>query len=294
MRDFAQVHNLYRAPLGLTALFYALCLMPWQATAKDLGWVHGQPTPALAMYIAQEHFAVPQCLAERRLSDPALANKFLKKFNYYLQSNAYPRKDPQYKAHYIDFLKRYSDSWASASDDKKKAFCAVVDEDVQRAASNFVELAYSVSRVKARFSPVSEAAVHRLKTFTNVAVVAGGVLTAAASVSAAHDGLSAARAGNFAEASQRQGTAIQYNQVGTAMMTAAAGAQRAPLSSGYPGPPLVQEQTGSDGALKVIMCPVLTHFGRHGEPPASQIWVTYQPVSIACRDATMSDVIAKG
>jgi len=101
--------------IAVAGLLIITCAAPSRVPAKDLGMIYGEPQPALAMWIAQVHFAVSQCIADNKVGDKGGAQKLLKYFDNASQFRVYAAKDPDFNPNYERFLGAYAEGWKQAN-----------------------------------------------------------------------------------------------------------------------------------------------------------------------------------
>ena len=118
-----------------------------------------------------------------------------------------------------------------------------------------------------------------------IASVAGIAASTAASVTAANDAVSSAKAGEFALSNQQMQIARGFNQLGGAMNGVSADSLIGANSAAS-----VLALEDADGVVRIIRCPVIDHFFSYAAPAESPIWITYQQVSMPCRDFVASDL----
>ena len=105
--------------LGILVTF--ISLIPVSVSAKDLGILSGETTPALAMYGAQTKFATDKCVSEGLIEDVKGAAKINKFFDRML--HRYMKKDQDVVANFNSFYKNYSVAWDASGQEVHRAFC---------------------------------------------------------------------------------------------------------------------------------------------------------------------------
>ena len=100
--------------LAIGALFI---IFSSPGNARDSGNLKGDPTPAMAMYVAQTTFAAEKCVAERFTVDEKGAASLVKYFNRVARLDLYKKKHPDFVESLEAFLGTYSAAWNGADQD---------------------------------------------------------------------------------------------------------------------------------------------------------------------------------
>jgi hypothetical protein len=269
--------------LAITPLLIAFAT---QGNTKDLGIFNGEPTPALAMYAAQISFAADRCVAEGFTADAKGAASLVKYFDRVVQLRLYKKKDPDFVRNLESFLDNYSAAWNTADQDIRRNFCGGLNGEIAVKSEGFFRWITPVEYFRRKFSPLSLAAAERQRKLAGAASVMGVVATTAATVSAGHDAVSSAKVGDWFTSNQLMALSTGFNQLGWAFVGTSA---IAPPESANAAASVLEEMR-SDGTLRVVRCPVVDHFFSYSAPIDSPIWVTYQNVSVPCRDFVESDL----
>lgn len=258
----------------------SLLALPCHLSAKDLGMFYGEPTPALAMYVAQVNFAVDKCVSEELIQDTKGAERLLKHFNNGVQLREYKEKDEDFAANLAYYSENYNSAWNRSTQEQNQKFCDGLRTDLETKEQSFLRWAVAIDYFRARLSPISEESANRKRKIAGVLSVLGAAATTAASISAGTDSVSSAKAGDWATSNQQMAASRSFNQAGAAIVGAAPPATTpadSPLFS-------VLEENG-----EVVRCPVIDHFFGYSAPSDNTIWSTYQSVSMKCRDLLPTD-----
>lgn len=260
-------------------LVLTLLSLPCHLSAKDLGMFYGEPTPALAMYVAQVNFAVDKCVSQGYIQDTKGAERLLKHFNNGVQLRKYKEKDEGFSANLASFMSNYSNAWENATQENHRNFCGGLHADLLTKNQSFLNWAVAIDYFRTRLSPITEESANRKRKIAGVLSVVGAAATTAATISAGTDSVSSAKAGDWTRSNQQMAASRSFNQAGAAFASAAPSAvTTSPLLS-------VLEENG-----QVVRCPVIDHFFGYAAPSDNAIWSTYQSVSVRCRDPLPSDV----
>lgn len=281
---------LYRSGMLGIAFCQLLLALPGEVAAKDLGMFDGEPSPALAMYAAQVNFAENECLANDLVQDGNDAAKFLKYFNNGTQLRHYQKKAEDFAQSFNASSSNYRSAWQRADQADRAKFCEGFAADIAKKKSlGFFRWATAIGYFRAKFSPLSELAAKRKRKIGSVVSVVGAVASTAATLSAGADAVSSAKAGNWTTSDQQMAASRAFSQTGLALGSFSAHSA-APVVAG----PLVSvfEERTPSGEIQIVRCPVVDHFSNYSAPSDSPIWLTYQSVSIRCRDPTPSDTQA--
>lgn len=261
--------------------------------AKDLGINYGEPTPALAMYAAQTKFAVDRCVSDGLINDVNGAEKFLKYFDRGVWTSTYKDMDEEFSTNYDLFLSNYTAAWNIASTENRQQFCDSLNSEILIKKEKFSWLKTTrwletILYFREKFSPLSKTSIERQRKMQNIAAIASfaaSAATTAASISASHDAVSSAKAGDWSASNQQMDMSQKFNKTGME------------IALNTPSSTIINAQTISvlevkmeDGTQKVIRCPVIDHFFGFSAPVESQIWITYQKVWVPCRNPLPSDM----
>ena len=248
--------------------------------AKDLGIFYGEPMPAYAMYAAQVNFAAVACADSQLVNQSKSLSTFIKHFNNRSEFSRYRKMDPEFDASVARLDRVYASGWLNATSEQKEIFCGGLQKDATAyEAMSWRQRSY-LTVFRTQFSPVSEVSRERQRRIVGGLSLVGAVASTAASVTAANDSLSSAKAGDWATSNQQMATSREIQQVGFALTTAGRSAIPSPFPAVLDLP---------DGA--VVSCPVTDHFSRYDAPPEDPIWTTYQQVAVLCRDPAITPPI---
>ncbi len=268
-----------------------LMILPSTIFGKDLG-MNGVPTPALAMYAAQPNFAVDQCVSDGLTKDVKGAANFLRNFNNGVGLTFYKENDEEFTTNYDLFIANYTASWGNSSSEKRQQFCDSLNSEIALKNEKFSLLKTprwigSILYFRSKFSPISKESIERLKKRQKMAAilsVIGGVATTAASVSASHDAVTSAKAGNWNLSNQQMNMSRRFSQ-----STEAITWNQSTFEKISDKTISVLDVKTTDGSLKIARCPVVEHFSVFSAPAESPTWITYQKVWVPCRDPVPSD-----
>lgn len=272
--------------LAVTSLFIVFAS---PGNAKDLGNFEGDPTPALAMYAAQVGFAAEKCVAQGFTTDAKGAASVVKYFARVVRLDTYRKKHPDFDGNLNLFLGNYLVAWNAADRADRQSFCDGFNDEIAVKSDGLFRWITPIEYFRRQFSPPSSADIERqrrLAVFSSVLGAAATVATAAATVSAGHDSISAAKAGDFSTSNQLMDTSTDFSRQSATFLDTSATA----IPKGANAAASVLEETRSDGTVRIIRCPVVDHFFNYSAPISSPIWLTYQKVSIPCRDFMESDL----
>lgn len=253
--------------------------------AKDLGMFNGEPTPALAMYAAQTQFASDKCVSEGLTKDVKGAASFLKYFNRGIQLSLYRKKDAEFVVNFDTYLSMYSSAWDASEQNIHQQFCSNFNVDIDTKSHGFIRWMTQLNYFRNKFSPISEAANKRRQKMALFASAAGGVVTTAGGFAAGHDAVSSAKAGDFATSNLQMAEMRNIHQLGSALVQSNKG-----MSNRASELTSVIEEKNPGGATQIVRCPVIDHFFNFSAPTKSDVWTTYQKVSMECRDPVASDL----
>ena len=272
--------------LAIGALFI---IFSSPGNARDSGNLKGDPTPAMAMYVAQTTFAAEKCVAERFTVDGKGAASLVKYFNRVARLDLYKKKHPDFVESLEAFLGTYSAAWNGADQGTRGNFCSRFNAEIAaKKSEGLFAWVTPIEYFRRQFSPPSIADAERLRrlaVFASVLSAVATTATAAASVSAGEDAVSLAKAGDFSASNQSMDQSRGFLQLGKEFIDRSAlidfeGANAAAS---------VLEEQRSDGTVRIVRCPVVDHFFSYSAPIESPIWLHYQKVSMPCRDFEESD-----
>ena len=170
-------------------------------SATDNGII-GNPTPALALYVAQVEFAHQSCGLEPTKQN----NRFYEwAIRRGLMLDEYRRKDEDFSRAENVFLENFQESWLQQSEEKRAAFCSTYTDDVRWANDrNRLRILNVSDRFRAHFAPLSQERIDRARKASIFAGVLSLGFTAA--------GVNQARQHDFSTASQfnNYGAAFAY------------------------------------------------------------------------------------
>lgn len=167
-------------------------------SATDNGII-GNPTPALALYVAQVEFAQKNCGLEPTKQN----NRFYEwAVRRGLMLDEYRKKDEDFSRAEGILLKHFQDAWSLQSEEQKAAFCNAYAGDVNWAKDRSRLKILNVSdRFRTHFSPLSQERLDRARK----ASIFAGVLSLGFTVA----GVNQANQHDFS-------TASQFNDYGAA------------------------------------------------------------------------------
>lgn len=255
--------------------------------ATDLGMFDGEPSPALAMYAAQVNFAENECIASGFVRDGKDLAKFVKYFNNGTQLRRYQSKAVDFALSFDASSATYRSAWQQADQVVRAKFCEGFAADIAKKKSQgFFHWAAAIGYFRDKFSPLSEASAKRKRRIGSVVAVVGGVAATAATLSAGEDAVSSAKAGDWTTSNQQMAASRSFIQTGAAL-----GRFPAHSADSVAAGPLVSvfEEPAPGGTSRIVRCPVVDHFSNYSAPSDSPIWLTYQSVSVTCRDPKPSD-----
>ena len=264
-------------------LALSLFAFPCHLSAKDLGRLYGEPTPALAMFVAQVNFAVDKCVSHEYIQDTKGAERLLKHFNGGIQLRKYKKDDDAFPANLATFTDYYNSAWGSSTQESREQFCKGLSADILTKNQGFFRWVNTIEYFRTKFSPITEESANRARKIAGVLSVVGTAATTAASISASTDSVSSAKAGDWATSNQQMAASNYFNQAGAAFSSSAPSAITAGSS------PLWSVLEEGDG--QIVRCPVVDHFFSFSAPSDNLIWSTYQSVTIICRDPLPTDRI---
>ena len=253
---------------------------------NDLGLFNGVPTPALAMYAAQISFAEDRCVSDGLTTDVNGAAQLLKYFNRGIRLSVYMKKDTEFVNNFNRFVANYRLVWDSSGRKSKEIFCEGFSDEIITRNKHWFQWQMPLNYFRYTFSPPSERSLRIARRIAITATIAGGVAGTAAQVSSGEDAISSAKKGNISTSNQQMAMSRNYGQVTTGIVGVGQGAlgsvRDRPLIS-------VFDSDGSDGQRHVVRCPVVDHFYSYSAPVHSDIWITYQRVSMICREPTAEE-----
>lgn len=168
------------------------------ASAADNGII-GNPTPALALYVAQVEFAHKNC----ELAPTKQNSRFYEwAARRGLMLDEYRKKDEDFSRAESIFLERFHHGWLQQNEDQKAAFCNAYTEDVHWARdSGRLKILNASDRFRSHFAPLSQERIDRARKASIFAgVLSLGFTAAGVNQASQHDFSTASQFNNYGAA----------------------------------------------------------------------------------------------
>ena len=273
----------------LLVITYLFATFASPVNASDFGNLEGDPTPAMAMYAAQIRFSAEKCVAEGFTADVKGVASLVKYFDRVARLRLYEKKNPDFARNLESFMGNYSAAWNTADQDTRQTFCSGFNDELAVKNDGLFRWVTPIEYFRRQFSPPSLADIERQRKLAGLASVlsaAATTATAAASISAGRDAVSAAKVGDWSGSNHLMTTSRDFNQLGAAFVRVSA----VTAPEGANAAASVLEEQRSDGTVRIVRCPVVDHFFSYSASINSPTWRTYQKVSMPCRDFKESDL----
>lgn len=156
-----------------------------KTSAKDNGII-GNPTPALALYVAQVEFAHKNCGLELNKQNERFYEWAVKRG---LMLNEYREKDQDFAQAEEVFINKFQESWVQLDEERRKSFCKAYTGDVDWARDrNRLRILNVSDRFRSHFAPLLQERIDRAKRASIFAgVLSLGLTTAGINQASQHD-----------------------------------------------------------------------------------------------------------